>query len=189
MSETHSSDQKAAQRGAFTHSLIYSLNICWAPGWARQTQHRGWWPVLLERLPHSEELHLVYCFAVVILKFLIILWLNMCFVSEVQQNNRACTWAEERHTASVSASFLTAPSPYSIRDAHGYRIAADPHWVRVQRASKEVPGKHLTSGIKHAGVPTAPRGHIFKPELSNKHRWSRHLIIYFLSFVSLKMMI
>ena len=37
---------------------------------------------------------LVQCFVVALLKFLIILSLNLCFVSEVLQGHAACTWAE-----------------------------------------------------------------------------------------------
>lgn len=57
---------------------------------------------------------------VAMLKFLMILILSMCFVSEVQWDNRGCTWAEEIHAC------VNYNLPLHSHSLHGFRHAYFP---------------------------------------------------------------
>lgn len=74
-------------------------------------------------------IHIYFSLLYSILKFLIILSLNLCFVKEVQWNTEAYIWTEEAHSICSIASMM--PGQHSIPvDRQDVAVPWDSKWVQ-----------------------------------------------------------
>lgn len=114
-------------------------------------------PMLPHRALHSWWSHLVWSSAV--LKCLIILPFNLCFVNEIQW------YMEHAHKLRRygQRAYLLFPDA-SSHMAFEVPISTEFQWahiVGVQQGSKQVQGEHVKSMTEQARVPAAPRNHTF----------------------------
>ena len=97
--------------------------------------------------PHAPRApHLTECFAETVLKFLTVMSLNLCFVSEGWQDVRACTWVEKMSSYGCPLCL----SPHSFKEftmPREHRVLVSPRYVEVQWDSKYIQGKHFMSMI------------------------------------------
>lgn len=98
--------------------------------------------------------------AVTVLKFLLILSLNLRFVSDIQWDNGVCIWAEEIHTSSCLQLFAFPVAP-GVRDAPGHRIPVGSCCVGAQQDSEWAQGKCATPSAEWAWAEGHERDHAF----------------------------